>query len=59
MEKKKQAEMERLEKRRAEAQEELELIQTTVGGIIRTEEDKGGLLIVKALYGRLHLEGSR
>lgn len=55
LEKKKEEEKERLAARRVAALDEVELMTYSVQQIIEQEESKSGLVIVKALYGKLQV----
>ena len=56
LQKKKEAEKEALTQRRLEAQEEVSVMAAAVEQSMASEERKSGLLIVKALYGRLQTD---
>ena len=55
VEKKREEEKERLAARRLAALDEIQLMSNSVQTIIEQEEAKSGLVIVKALYGRLQI----
>ena len=48
--------MERLAKKKRDALTAVELMTQTVDRSIETEERKGGLVVKKAIYGKLHAE---
>lgn len=55
MSRQREEERESLARRRADAQEELDLMAAGVEQIREKEESRSGLIIVKALYGKLQV----